>query len=202
MHSNASSVNIADDVLIQQYRRGDSSAMEQLVFKYQGRLFNTILRICTNHDDAAELTQETFVKIIENIDKFQGKSSFYTWAFRIAVNLTLNHCRRRAKIRFRSMDAEDDHVSENASQLLRDVLSDETSPNPVDLAQNKELSEIIAKSLMKLDEMHRTVITLRDIEGMSYAQMAKVLRTELGTVRSRLSRARAHLREILEAVLE
>ena len=83
-------INIGDDVLIKQCQRGEISAMERLILKYQNRLYNVILRICSNPDDAAELTQETFVKVIENIEKFQGKSSFYTWAFRIAVNLTIN----------------------------------------------------------------------------------------------------------------
>ncbi len=72
MHSKASSINIGDDVLVEQYKRGDASAMERLVLKYQNRLYNVVLRICTNPDDAAELTQETFVKVIENIARFQG----------------------------------------------------------------------------------------------------------------------------------
>ena len=193
---------ITDDVLVQQGRRGDFAALEALMLRYQDRLYNVILRICTNRDDAAELTQETFVKVIENIGKFQGKSSFYTWSFRIAVNLTLNHCRRNARIGFCSMDTEQTQVNQGAAMVLRDFISDDKSPDPVNIAQNKELCEIVSACLMKLDDMHRTIITLRDIEGMSYAQMAKVLNVELGTVRSRLSRARKNLREILENVLK
>ena len=85
-------INIDDSELVRQCKQGDSVAMERLILKYQNRIYNVILKICADPDDAAELTQETFVKIIENIDKFQGKSKFYTWAFRIAVNLTLNYC--------------------------------------------------------------------------------------------------------------
>ena len=198
----ALSINIDDHTLLQQCRRGDSSAMGRLILKYQNRLYNVILRICANPDDAAELTQETFVKVLENIDKFQGKSSFYTWAFRIAVNLTLNHCRRHARIGFRSLDDEEGRVGEHATGVLKEYLSDEKVADPASVAQDQELTEIVMSSLMKLDEDHRTIIVLRDLEGMSYAQIAKVLDIEVGTVRSRLSRARNNFREILEAVLE
>jgi len=174
--------------------------MERLVLKYQNRIYNVILKICADPDDAAELTQETFVKVIENLNKFEGRSGFYTWTFRIAVNLTLNYCQRNSRLSFRSLDAEqqdDDQVK----QVLKDFLSDDSSPDPAADAQNKELYRITARALMGLDEAHRAVIVLRDIEGMSYARIAEVLDIELGTVRSRLSRARSKMRDILEDIL-
>ena len=195
-------INIDDAVLVEQCRQGDSEAMERLILKYQDRIYNVILKICANADDAAELTQETFVKVIENIDKFEGRSSFYTWAFRIAVNLTLNFCQKNIKLEFKSLDAEEDKQSEKTKQALKQFLSDDSSPDPATVAQNKELCEIAMKSLEELDESQRAVIILRDIEGMNYAQIAKVLGVELGTVKSRLSRARRKLRQILEAVLQ
>jgi RNA polymerase sigma-70 factor (ECF subfamily) len=197
----AENINIDDAILVERCRRGDSAAMEQLILKYQNRIYNVILKVCANPDDAAELTQETFVKIIENIDRFEGRSSFYTWAFRIAVNLTLNYCQRSVKLGYRSLDAEDDEHNPQPRAQLKEFLSDNSSPDPVVVAQNKELGEIVAKTLMKLDDAQRTVIVLRDIEGMNYAQIAKVLDIELGTVKSRLSRARSNLREILETIL-
>ena len=196
------SANIDDTILVEQCRDGDSVAMERLILKYQNRIYNVILKMCVNPDDAAELTQETFVKVIQSIDKFEGRSSFYTWAFRIAVNLTLNYCQRNTRIAVQSLDAEECRNPAEARQVLKEFLSDETSPDPAAVAQNKELCEIAMQSLMKLDEAQRAVIVLRDIEGMNYAQIAKVLGIELGTVRSRLSRARTRLREIIEAVLE
>jgi len=195
-------INIADAMLVERCRRGDSTAMERLILKYQNRIYNVILKICANPDDAAELTQETFVKVIENIDRFQSKSSFYTWAFRIAVNLALNYCQRNAKLGLRSLDADDYEYSTNATQALKEFLSDDSSPDPAMVAQNKELCEIAVQSLMKLDDAQRTVIVLRDIEGMNYAAIADVLEINLGTVRSRLSRARNRLREIMEAILQ
>jgi len=203
-------VPIDDATLVEQWRWGDSAAMERLILKYQNRIYNVILKICANPDDAAELTQDTFVKIIQGIDKFAGKSSFYTWAFRIAVNLTLNYCQRNSRIVLQSLDAEDydSHPSTGAGQacpersrrVLKEFLSDNKSPDPAMEAQNKELYDILVKSLMRLDDAQRTVIVLRDIEGMNYAQIAKVLDIELGTVRSRLSRGRSRLREILEVI--
>jgi len=175
--------------------------MEQLILKYQNRIYNVILKICANPDDAAELTQDTFVKIIENIGRFERRSSFYTWAFRIGVNLTLNYCQRSAKHGFSSLDADDNEHSQHAKTQLKEFLSDDSSPDPAAVAQNKELGEIVVETLMKLDDAQRTVIVLRDIEGMNYAEIANVLGVELGTVKSRLSRARSSLRELLEATL-
>jgi RNA polymerase sigma-70 factor (ECF subfamily) len=195
-------VNVSDTVLIEQYRKGDSTAIEQLVLKYQNRIYNVILKICADPDDAAELTQETFVKVIENLDRFEGRSGFYTWTFRIAVNLTLNYCQRNSKLGFRSLDAEMDQQDDSkVKQVLKDFLSDDSFPDPAAEVQNRELYRIVTSALIGLDETHRAVIVLRDIEGMSYARIAEVLNIELGTVRSRLSRARSKMRDILEDIL-
>jgi len=195
-------INIDDAVLVEQCQQGDSTAMERLILKYQNRLYNVILRMCGNPDDAAELTQETFVKVIENIDRFKGRSSFYTWAFRIAVNLTLNYRQRSTRLGYRSLDAEDNEHSAQARAQLKELLSDGSSPDPAGVAANKELCELVVKALTKLDDAQKAVVVLRDIEGMNYNQIAKVLDIELGTVKSRLSRARSNLRKILEAMLQ
>ena len=201
MQPETASISIDDAVLVEQCRRGDSAATERLILRYQNRIYNAILKMCGNADDAAELTQDTFVKVIENIDKFEGRSSFYTWAFRIAVNLTLNYCQRKARVGFRSLDAEDDEKDSQAKQVLKKFLADDSSPDPAVVAANKELCKIAVRTLMKLGDEQRAVVVLRDIEGMNYAQIAEVLDIELGTVRSRLSRARSNLREIMEAIL-
>ncbi len=198
----AANISIDDATLVEKCRQGDSDAMERLIIKYQDRIYNVILRICANNDDAAELTQETFVKVIENIGKFQGRSSFYTWAFRIAVNLTLNFRRRSNKLAVRPLEAQGKESGEHKKQLLRDFLRDDSASDPAELAQSRELCEIAVKALMRLDDAQRTVVVLRDIEGMNYAQIAGVLNIQLGTVRSRLSRARSNLRGIMEAFLQ
>ena len=200
MRSHTASINIDDSALVEQCRRGNSVAMERLILKYQNRIYNVILKICANRDDAAELTQETFVKVIENIDKFQGKSGFYTWTFRIAVNLTLNYCKRNVKLGLKSLDADSEDRQWNPRARLKQLLTDEDAPDPAELAQNRELCELAMKALMKLDDAQRTVIVLRDIENMNYAQIAGILDLRLGTVKSRISRARCNLREILETM--
>jgi len=188
-----------DDVLVEQCRKGDSRAMETLIIKYQDRIYNVILKICGNTDDAAELTQDTFVKVLQNIDKFQSRSSFYTWAFRIAVNLTINYCKRKVKLGLKSIDTQIDGNSEQTKKTLKALLKDDKSADPAAVAENKELADLILTAVMQLDDVHRTVVVLRDIEGMNYAQIADILDVNLGTVKSRLSRARSQLREIMEA---
>ena len=197
----ASNVSIDDSVLVEKCKQGDLAAMERLVLRYQGRIYNVILRMCTNVDDALELTQETFVKIIENINGFEGKSSFYTWIFRIAVNLTINYCSKNYRRDLQSLDS----VIDNDGQVkeeLKKFIKDDNSPDPAIVAQNDELCGIITESLMKLEEEQRAVLILRDIEGMDYARIADVLEVNLGTVKSRLSRARNNLRGIVEEFLK
>ena len=192
--------SVGDVALVERYLQGDSAALERLVVKYQNRIYNVVLKICADPDDAAELTQETFVKVIQNLDRFEGRSGFYTWAFRIAVNLTLNYCRRNTRLAVRSLDAEQQQYDSQERQVLKDYLSDDSSPDAAVVVQRKELYEIATKALMRLDEAQRAVVILRDIEDMSYARIAEVLDIELGTVRSRLSRGRSKLREVLEAI--
>ena len=195
-------ISLGDAALVEQCRQGDSVAMERLIVKYQNRIYNVVLKICADPDDAAELTQETFVKIIQNLRKFQGRSSFYTWAFRIAVNLTLNYCQRKVRIGQRSLDSEESEHNWRARTQLKEFLRDESSPDPAIVAQSRELCDLVHKGLAELENDQRTVIVLRDIEGMSYAQIAGVLNVELGTVKSRISRARGNLKDILESMVK
>jgi len=201
VQSEIAGISIDESVLVQQCRKGDSTAMESLILKYQNRIYNVILRICDNPDDAAELTQETFVKVLQNIDRFEGRSGFYTWAFRIAVNLALNYRQKNARLGMWSLDADSNQDCQTAKAGLKQLLSNDDSPDPALVAQNRETCELAVKALMKLDDAQRAVIVLRDIEDMNYARIARVLGVELGTVKSRLSRARNNLREILENML-
>jgi RNA polymerase sigma-70 factor (ECF subfamily) len=200
MVADLTNISIDDTVLVERCRAGDTDAMERLIIKYQDRVYNVILKICQNEDDAAELAQDTFVKVIEKIGTFQGRSGFYTWVFRIAVNLTLNFCSRRVRLGFEPLET-DGNEHQQAKNQLRQYLADEGSPDPAAIAEKKELCRLTERALGRLDDAQRAVIILRDVEGMSYEQIAGVLNIELGTVKSRLSRARNSLREILEVVL-
>lgn len=195
-------ITMDDAVLVEQCQQGHSAAMERLIVKYQDRIYNVVFKMCGNRDDAAELTQDIFVKFIEKINTFQGRSAFYTWLFRIAVNMTLNFCKRRFKVVNRSLDEPVGEQMDQAKQSLGNFLVDKNAVEPSVMAQRKEVAEIISLALGRLDDSQRMVLILRDIEGMSYAEVADSLDIELGTVKSRLSRARSNLREILESALQ
>ena len=199
-HNPKENISLDDAVLVRQCQNGDSEAMTCLIVKYQDRVYNAIYKICQNYDDAAELTQDTFVKVLENINSFRGKSSFYTWLFRVAVNHTLNYCKRRFKLSPMNLDASNDLFEENKGKLQA-VLADPNGVDPVAVAQQRELSEIVVNLIAQLKQEYRVVLVLRDIEQMSYDEIAEVLQIEIGTVKSRLSRARTQLRELLETVL-
>ncbi len=199
-HKHKENISLDDAALVRQCQHGDSEAMSCLIVKYQDRIYNTILKICSNRDDAAELTQDTFVKVLESIHTFRGKSSFYTWLFRVGVNLTLNHCRRRFKLSTVSLDATNENL-EKQRERLASILADSEKNDPAKIVQQKELVQRIIDSIGQLQADYRTILVLRDIEQMSYQDIADVLDIEYGTVKSRLSRARTALRDLLETVL-
>jgi RNA polymerase sigma-70 factor (ECF subfamily) len=194
-------ISIDDGALIRQCQLGDLKATEGLIIRYQDRVFNVIMKIVGNRDDAAELTQETFVKVIEKIGTFKAQSSFYTWLFRVAVNTALNFCRKRFRVTTQSLDAVVAGDGENGRKL-GDFLVDKSEIGPDEIAQKKETARLITAALGELSEDHRVMIILRDIEGMSYGEVSATLALELGTVRSRISRARSEMRKILEAMLK
>lgn len=189
-----------DGNLVRRSQRGDPEAMSCLIVKYQDRIYNSILKICANQDDAAELTQDTFVKVLESINTFRGQSGFYTWLFRVAVNLTLNHCRKRFKLSPVSLDGSNESSGKEREHLAA-LLADPSQTDPARIVQQKELVQVLLDLIARMNEEHRVVLVLRDIEQMSYSQIAEVLQVETGTVKSRLCRARAALRELMETVL-
>ncbi len=188
-----------DAQLLDQCRRGELAAFGPLVTKYQDRIFNVILRMCGNRDDAEELSQETFVKAFENLDRFRRDSRFYTWMFRIAVNLTISRRRRGGRVKFRSLDTTAGDNDE--SYRPRDLLPDENQPDPSEAAAKKDEHRRVMEALAELDDEFRAVVVLRDIEGMTYDQIADALKIPSGTVKSRLYRARCLLqRELRDLV--
>ena len=192
-------ISIDEASLLAQAMAGNVDSIERLILKYQQRIYNTILKMCGNADDAAELTQDTFVRVIQSLRNFRAQSSFYTWMFRIAVNLTLNFCKRNAKVSFQPLENEPD---EQLKQQLKDFLIDKNSPNPPDVAAAGEMHNMVLRALEKLDADQRTAVVLRDIEQMNYAEIAETLEIEIGTVKSRIAIGRKNLREILEAAIQ
>jgi len=193
------SMALDDGSLVDRCKLGDTCAMERLVLKYQDRLYNILLRFCGNKDDAAELSQETFVKAIESIKSFEGRSNFYTWLCRIGLNLAADLCKKRVNLGS-SLDIKTAQM-QNAKNRLGAFLSS-SQQDPAKLVQLKEALEILQSAILKLDEDLRTLIVLRDIEGFNYDQISQTLGLEMGTVKSRLSRARKNLRENLEVLVQ
>lgn len=172
---------------------GDGAASGKLLSRYQHRLYNIVLRMVSHRDDAAELTQEAMLRILEHISDFRGGSNMYTWMVRIAMNLSISHLRKRQVRRTVSLDAETGHA--NQTGPLRNRLADTREPSPVQNVQKKQMIGQLYAALDRLDGTFRCVLVLRDIEQMSYQQIAKVLDTAEGTVKSRLFRARLALRK-------
>lgn len=213
-----------DQQTLAQLRRGQYSAMEALVWRYQDRLFATALRIVQNPDDAADVVQETFVKALQHVRHFEGKSSLYTWLFRIAVNQAISLKRRRLSHPTQSLDAWDAEVTGPAqgngsmshgggtggvgggmggginrqAAGLRKQMEQQTEPNPAAEAEAHMDHELVLRALGWLEPEQRAIIVLRDVEDCDYEQMAAILEVPLGTIKSRLFRARLALREELQ----
>lgn len=180
-----------DATLVREVQAGRTDAFAHLVTRYQDRVFNACWRICGHPDDASDLTQEAFLKAFSAIATFQGKSGFYTWLFRIAMNLALSQ-RKRVKLRYvASLD--DDGDRSNAERV-----PDRRSVDPSDRAATNEVRDRLARALGELDAHHRVVIVLRDIEAFDYERIAHILGVAVGTVKSRVFRARKALRERME----
>ena len=197
-----SPVPLEDAELIEQVKAGQTESYGRLVEKYQDRVFNTCWRICGHLEDARDVTQEAFLKAFEGISTFRHQSGFYTWVFRVAVNLALSH-RRKAKVRRAvSLDEPLSLAGSQAEDLARRV-KDESASDPAETAGLTELHGRVARALQDLDDDQRAVVVLRDIEGLDYQQISEVLQIPPGTVRSRLHRARMAVREaIMPAVKE
>lgn len=191
-------VTLDDITLVQRVRSGDRQAFGVLVGRYQDRVFNLVLRMVSRRAEAEEIAQEAFLKALERIDQFKGNSRFYTWLFRIAANLAISNQRRRQRVRFHSMTRDEDDAP--VADSLTAELAQQRSPDPVTAAVASETRSIVAEALATLEEPFRVVLVLRDMQDMDYAEMAEVLDVPVGTVKSRLFRARRLLRELLEGL--
>ena len=185
-----------DEVLIGRCRGGNMAAFGQLIERYQDRLFNAVLRVVGNRDDALELTQDAFVRALQGLRRFRSQSSFYTWLFRIGINLGINLRRRQQRMRVSSYDSVTEDQSGQAAGLAQ--RADPDSPQPVRQAEIKEEHGRVLAALEELAPEARAIVVLRDIEQLNYAQIGQVLEVPMGTVKSRLARARMSLREKLK----
>jgi len=186
-----------DLVLVQRVLRGDLSAYDDLVRRYQERIYATIYHMTANHEDANDLAQETFIKGYDALKSFKGDSSFYTWVYRIAVNKTINFLKQRKNRMHMSLNDLDVHA-ENDPDLVS-LVSDRTPRRDMALT---ELQEKLNAAMLKLSEVHRLVVTLHDVQGMSHEEIGKIMDCNVGTVRSRLFYARQQMQAYLSDYLK
>lgn len=178
-------------------RAGDATAFGGLVRAYQDRILNVCWRLCGRYEEAEDLTQEAFVRAFQQIHRFEGKSQFYTWVYRIAVNLALSAQRRPSILQHSSFDtaAAGQDGNRDGDGHRRPVASSERAP--IDAAAANESRELVAAALEQLEPDHRAVVVLRDLDGLDYDEIAEILDVPRGTVKSRLHRGRAALRDLL-----
>ena len=173
-----------DQLLVDRARLGDRHAFDLLVLKYQSRLLSLVIRLVSNQSDALDVLQDTFVKAYRSLNTFRGESAFYTWLYRIAVNTAKNHIAARAK------ESKDISVDDKGASELP-VLQDLSAPD--DEVGAEELQRAILHSIEELPDDLKHALTLRELEGMSYDEIALAMGCPIGTVRSRIFRARDHV---------
>lgn len=190
--SEAPSAPTEEKVLVDQARHGDLKAYDELVRRYQERIYATIYHMTSNHEDANDLAQESFVKAYQALKSFKGGSSFYTWLYRIAVNKTINFLKQRKNRQHMSLNDLDFNAEHNPDLVA--LISDKTPRREAGLS---ELQEKLNAALLKLSESHRLAVVLHDVQGLSHEEIAKIMHCNIGTVRSRLFYARQQLQALL-----
>jgi len=174
----------SDKKLVERVQKGDKGAFDLLVLKYQHKIVNLIMRYVRDPELALDISQEAFIKAYRALPRFRGDSAFYTWMYRIAVNTAKNHL---AAQRRRPMDVELDLQDPEQYDLHAKLKETDT---PEGLTLSNELQETVERAIAALPEDLRTAIVLRELEGMSYEEIAQTMECPVGTVRSRIFRAR------------
>ena len=177
-----------DQKLISDCLRGRTEAFGVLVERYQDRLFNAVCRFLDSAEDAQDVVQESFLSAYQSLKGFKGGSRFFTWLYRIAMNHAIDLKRKRRTLQYLAPHHEEDSQPVDQSEFSR----------PSEKAERLEEQEMLQRALAQLSGEHRIVLILKDIDGMKYEEMADTLDVPIGTIRSRLHRARAELRELLE----
>ena len=186
-----------DQQLVKRAQLGHLEAYDELIRRYQERIYATINHMTANHEDANDLAQETFIKAYQALKSFKGDSSFFTWVYRIAVNKTINFLKQRKNKTHMSLN-DLDFNAEHDPDLVA-LVSDKTPRRDVNLI---ELQEKLNGAMQKLSEIHRLVVTLHDVQGLSHEDISKIMGCNTGTVRSRLFYARQQLQAYLSDYLK
>lgn len=186
-----------ESVLIRKAKNGDIHAFENLIENHRKRVYNIAFKMLHNQEDAYDITQEVFIRVFKSMKGFREEASFSTWIYRITKNACLDELRKRKNKATVSMD--EDLETEDGT-IKRQV--EDCSPGPDALYESMELRDIVRTAIELLSDEHKFVIILRDLQGFSYEEIAKVLECPEGTVKSRINRARKALKEILQRRME
>lgn len=173
--------------LIARLQKRDEAAFEELIRQYEKKVYSLCFRMCGNSEDAEEAAQDAFLALWRGIDRFRQESSLSTWIYRLATNACIDTLRRRKK--------QSGSVSLDDEELFVDAV--DTSPQPQETVEHRETQKLLQEGLSALPEEYRKVLILREIEGLSYTEIAESASIELGTVKSRISRGRSLLRNFL-----
>jgi RNA polymerase sigma-70 factor (ECF subfamily) len=187
-----------DQELVERVQGGDVAAFDELIIRYQSRIYSVIYNMTSNHEDTNDRMMETFDRAFRKIGSFKNDSSFYTWIYRIAINQTINFTSKNKKRLNQTNYNAVDLDSLQESELL-DSLKSSTPDGNLEI---KDLQNKLNESLQKLSEEHRAVVVLFDVEGLSHAEIGKILDCTEGTVRSRLHYAHKQLQKFLEPYLK
>lgn len=185
-------MNDSEQLLLERSKAGDVAAFEMLIEAYQKKIFNLAYRIVGNYDDAADLTQEALIRIFKSISGFKEQSSFSTWVYRITTNVCLDDIRKKKNKKVISLDEE---IRVEDGEMKRQIMSDD--PLPDEIAEKEETRRLVNDAINMLPEEQRMMITLRDIQGLTYDEISEVLDCPSGTVKSRINRARQALKNAL-----
>jgi len=190
---------IADEALTGLLAKGDEAALVELMRRHQKRVFGMAYRYVGNHDDAADVTQEVFVKVFQSAGAFSARSRFTTWLFRVTVNVAITALRRRKRWRVKNTESLDALREDGREDRVEARIH--AGPTPLDSLQQKELGHLLQANLNALSDSHRMVFILRELRQMSYKEIADAMGVPEGGVRSRLHLARKQLRENLAPYL-
>ncbi|MBT4797520.1 MAG: sigma-70 family RNA polymerase sigma factor [Verrucomicrobia bacterium] len=187
----------ADEVLVSRAQSGDTLAFDQLVVRYSPRLYGMIYHMTSNKEDANDLTQDVFAKAYRSLNRFRGRSSFYTWIYAIGTNMTLNFLKKRNRSAAWSLDNLDSGIQNDEAMV--DLAH---AANPRHQSDLNELQKKLNEAMQSLSNAHRAVVTMFDIQGIPHAEISKILKVSEGTVRSRLFYAHRQLQGHLEEFIK
>ncbi|OQY28034.1 MAG: hypothetical protein B6244_08825 [Candidatus Cloacimonetes bacterium 4572_55] len=196
LNDSVNSVRLTDEDLIASVGQGDNRAFEELVKRYKNRLINFIFQIIGDREASEDLTQEAFVRVYRHAHRFREGATFSTWVYTIASNLAKNELRNRARRPYFSWGQGTKRDEDDSFDPLS-LIGDE-SQRPDKISENKELTEALFAAVGSLNRKYKTIFTLRDLQGLSYEEIARILKIPMGTVKSRVNRARSALKEAMQ----